>query len=722
MGRTGSSSRVHAAHEVNLRIGAIGAGTQACIRRNVHAARAKATSNRDLYCNVRETVFRFHSAVDARFLVWYRHLDLSLNRDALALALETHPMCGIAGILLHRERTASVQRNTLERMRGSLVHRGPDASATWISENGRAGLAHTRLSIIDLSSSGAQPMVSANGRYRIVFNGEIYNYIELRRELEDDGQLFRGTSDTEVLLELFARKGMGCLEQLDGMFAFAVYDELEHQLWFARDPLGEKPLYIARGDGFVAFSSEARALVASGVASPEPDLSGIAYLLRQGSIPSPLTHLRDVSFIAPGTWHHVDATGRWSHQQRYWAIPFVPESDAVSDPQAAVEQLRESLRLYVPRRGRADVPVGAFLSGGVDSAALCAVLVEAGFSNLQTFTVGLPGHPGDETDRASAIARHLGLPHHQIPLDEVANPHWLGQAIADMDVPSIDGPNTWLVSKAVRESGMKVACSGLGGDELFHGYPSFSRVPLWYRRSAVLRRLGTSRRIEEYIRPCIPAVPRWSRLLEALLSGATVGALWFAKRGLYSAAELRELLTDAAYSQVSKVDPFRRLEALGCPNDISPARQVSFYELSVYMHDQLLRDTDAMSMAHGLEVRSPLIARPLVEFVAKCSAAVQSPVASKFMLRSAVAHLLPPTLLSREKLGFSLDWGRIPRHWSSTSTESARKLFRVRRDSGLPNGVSRSAVIVPRDFAIQALDSALGAVRRMADEQASSSS
>jgi asparagine synthase (glutamine-hydrolysing) len=504
----------------------------------------------------------------------------------------------------------------------------------------------------------------------MVFNGEVYNYLELRKSLEEDGHSFIGTSDTEVLLHLFMAKGIRCVDVLDGMFAFAVYDTRDHELWLARDHLGEKPLYYVQTPGIFAFASEARALVRSGVASSEPCLEGIHYLLRQGSIPAPYTHLRDVRFLTSATWCRIGQDARIIDERKYWTIPFVPESEAVQDPQEALDRLRETLKSSVSLRGRADVPVGAFLSGGVDSTAVCATLVDNGYSDLHAFTVSLPNHPQDEAQAAKKIAKHLGIRHDIIPLEVDTQGYWLDEALAAMDIPSIDGPNTWLVSRAVAQAGLKVACSGLGGDELFFGYPSFDIVPKMATWTRAIAPLHFFRPQTAWLSSRLPTVTRFSRAIDASLVGGSIAALWFAKRGLYSAGEVRNILTEAAWQSAKNVDPLGRIEDLPIPSSIDPRRKVSYLELSVYMHDQLLRDTDVMSMAHGLEVRVPLIAKPLVELVASFGSTAQVGTNSKSLLRKAIAHSVPTALLERPKLGFSLDWNSIwlGRNSSSIST------------------------------------------------------
>jgi asparagine synthase (glutamine-hydrolysing) len=563
-------------------------------------------------------------------------------------------VCGIAGLFVRGSGGDPVDAAQLDQLRRALLHRGPDASDVWISDDRRCGLAHTRLAIVDLSPTGAQPMSTPDGRYVVTFNGEIYNHEDLRRELESRGHVFRGRSDTEVLLRLYVEQGAKCLDRLDGQFAFAVYDRDRHTLFCARDPLGEKPLYLVRRRGLVAFASEVRALLSAGVATASPDLRGIGLFLRQGSIPPPYTHLEDVEFLPPGSY--LEADDRTEVVKRYYEVPFVPEDRAVVDRRAALEGVRAVLEKSVARRLRADVPVATFLSGGLDSSLVAALMVKTGAADLRTFTVTLPGRSNDEAGAAKAVAAHLGTVHQEIPLELDDRHGWLDEAIDAMDVPSIDGPNTWLVSRAVRQAGLKVACSGLGGDELFFGYPSFRFVA---RAESLLKPLHSLERLRGATRKMmamVPGPPRVSRAIDALFAGGGVAALWFAKRGLYSEHELRQLLEEALYSRAAEVDPIERIEKLGRLKGLGTKRQVSFYELSVYMHDQLLRDTDAMSMAHALEVRVPLIGREVVEVVAKLGTPVLDGPLPKQLLRDIAAPLLPSELLSLPKRGFTLDW------------------------------------------------------------------
>ncbi len=580
-------------------------------------------------------------------------------------------MCGIAGVFVPRASRGVVEATRLDALQAALRHRGPDGSGTWLSEDGKCGLAHTRLAIVDLSPTGAQPMSSPDGRYHITLNGEIYNHEELRAGLEARGWTFRGRSDTEVLLYLFAERGERCLQDLDGMFAFAVYDAQEHSLFVARDPMGEKPVYLVKKPGLFAFASEARALVRAGVVSGEPDLRGVGLFLRQGSIPPPFTHLANVEFMPPGCWLRVGPGHGMPVAIRYFRIPFVVEENAIRDREEALLRVHGALRASVKRRLRADVPVGAFLSGGIDSALMVALMVEAGASNLETFTVTLPGRPDDESATAHSVARHLGVRHTEIPVELDAHHDWLDEALDAMDVPSVDGPNTWLVSRAVSQAGLKVACSGLGGDELFFGYPSFEVVPRVARWARALTPLQLARPAMNQMAQRLPSPPRIGRAVDAALSGASLAAVYFAKRGLYSAREVRALLTESAAAVACGVDAIERVEQLGCSRKVGPRRRVSFYELAVYMHDQLLRDTDCMSMAHALEVRVPLIGAEVVAAVGGLAESVLTGPPSKRLLREVAAGYLPSSVVGMPKHGFALDWVDILRRRQAPADATA---------------------------------------------------
>lgn len=364
--------------------------------------------------------------------------------------------------------------------RSALVHmhrRGPDGEGAWEGEGVLLG--HRRLAILDLDARAAQPMQSACGRYVIVFNGEIYNFRDLRRELETAGEPLLTTSDTEVLLRLFAREGEAMLPKLHGMFVLVIWDKLARRAFAARDPYGIKPLYIARIPGGVMMASQVKALLATGLVSREPDPKGHAGFWMLGSVPEPHTCFRDIQSLPPGhcawvesgsvrsmrCWHDIGAAWRESGD------------GAPADVQALV---REAVRESVARHLVSDVPVGVFLSGGIDSGALAGLMVEAGARDLVGVTIGYDEFAGshqDEAPVASRLAAHYGIRHHIRRVSREEFQADLPRILQAMDQPSIDGVNTWYASKAVAELGLKVVVSGVGGDELFQGYPSFRQLP-----------------------------------------------------------------------------------------------------------------------------------------------------------------------------------------------------------------------------------------------------
>jgi len=423
-----------------------------------------------------------------------------------------------------------------------------------------------------------------------------------------------------------------------------------------------------------------RALLAAGVLPARTDWTGVALFLRQGSIPPPYTHVEGVRFLMPGHFVRMGPRASECSPRRYWRLSFVPDREAVADPVEAARSVESAIRLSVRRRLRADVPIAAFLSGGLDSSLVAAVMKQEGAGDLQTFTVTLPGQAGDEAARAREVARHIGTRHTEIPLHPDDSAEWLLEAIDAMDVPSYDGPNTWLVSRAVRREGIKVACSGLGGDELFFGYPSFRTVPSVHRALAFARRLSAPRWAARRFARSLPASPRLGRILDAVLSDGSFAASWLMMRGLFSEGTVRDLLPEARLKEATLVDPIARIEGLGLPHGVSSRRMVSFLETSVYLHDQLLRDSDAMSMSHALELRVPLIGLPVVEAVSRLSGAVLAGARPKALLARMARSLLPHRVLEGPKQGFTLNWQRLlpalqaelaarPRFLSSRATE-----------------------------------------------------
>ena len=403
-------------------------------------------------------------------------------------------MCGIAGIFGSPDAGAVARRMT-----DAILHRGPDGSGVTplFDAGGEAAgaLGHARLSIIDLSAAGDQPMVSADGRYTLVYNGEIYNYRALREELLREGAVFRSECDSEVLLLGVARHGSDYLRKLRGMFAFVLWDRETATARLARDPFGIKPLYLAERGGQVLFASEVRSILASGRVEGRIDRAAVASYLSAGSVEEPYTLVAGVRSIPPGTVVEVRVRGGVASAAA--PVPYTrglwdaPEGPLEADPEAAARRVRGALRDSVAHHMVSDVPVAFFLSGGIDSSAVVGIAREVAEGELETFTVVFSEREFDEAPHASAIARRFGTRHHEIPLSGDDMLAALPAAFEAMDQPSMDGLNTYVVSGGVRAHGIKVVLSGLGGDEIFAGYPSFGRARRF--ATAVRRALSLGR-------------------------------------------------------------------------------------------------------------------------------------------------------------------------------------------------------------------------------------
>lgn len=547
-------------------------------------------------------------------------------------------MCGIAG-LIGRSTEGFAQR-----VGPALAHRGPDDGGHW--QHGDICLVHRRLAIVDLSPTGHQPMASPCGRWQLVFNGEIYNHAALRAELLAPGPAaepcsFRGTSDTEVLLAWLIRHGAAGLHRLRGMFAFCLVDRQKRTALLARDPHGIKPLYLWRGPGGeLAFASEIRALLASGLPSRQLNTASLTAFLATGSVPEPATLVAGVERLPAGSWAHWQA-GQLTIQP--WSpLPesLAPQATGTWDPATAAAITREALQASVAAHLIADVPVGLFLSGGLDSGALLALAPRG----LHTFTIGFSGAAAsagyDESSPAARLAAHFGAEHTPLTLSADQARAWLPEFLAAQDQPSNDGFNSWCVARLAREQGLKVALSGLGGDELFGGYPSFAAVPRLLRWR---ERLG-------------PAAPLLARLLRrkrshkaqrlAALLAALPGlaAAYSCYRGLFSPREIATLLRHWG------LDPEPLASDLNPPSHLHALDQVAWLEGSRYLRQQLLPDADAMTMAHGLELRVPFVDAQLQQTLAVIPAA-QRLASGKALLAAAVPEL-PAWFSKRPKQGF----------------------------------------------------------------------
>lgn len=558
-------------------------------------------------------------------------------------------MCGIAGIHAYHYAAGTVDRGELARMSEALRARGPDGAGHWYTEDGRVGLAHRRLAIIDLDPRADQPMVSSCGRLVLVYNGEIYNYLGLRAELERAGHHFRTRSDTEVILALYRARGVDMLRALRGMYAFGLWDAAEGRLLLARDPYGIKPLYYADDGWCLRFASQVRALLAGGRVSRAPEPAGQVGFLLWGSVPEPYTCWQAIRALPAGHALFVDALGPHAP----FAHTDLAAAWRVSAPYAA-ESVRDALRESAAAHLLADVPVGCFLSAGIDSGALLGAMTEVGGRPLAAVTIGFEefaGRPEDEVPLARRVARRYGAEHHVRWVSQAEFEADLPALLAAMDQPSIDGVNTWFVAKASREQGLKVAVSGIGGDELFGGYPSFRQLPRWRRRMAWTRWLpglglltaGPLRLAAAWSggHPKLAGVVRYA--------GSWAGA-YLLKRALFLPEELYGLWPEDFVRQgLERLDWPQQLQHWVRPG-LTEHAQVSLLESRMYLLNQLLRDSDWASMAHGLELRTPWVDRELLRRVAPHLGQPTEP--PKAPLIELPTTPLPAAVVARPKTGF----------------------------------------------------------------------
>jgi asparagine synthase (glutamine-hydrolysing) len=599
-------------------------------------------------------------------------------------------MCGINGILRLSPDAPPVDREELLRTRDAMATRGPDGSGLWVSPDGRLGLGHRRLAILDLSDAAAQPMATPDGRYRIVFNGEIYDFRALRRELEAGGWKFHSTGDTEVVLALFARDGVAAFERLRGMWALAIWDAFEERLVLARDPYGIKPLYYtpAGAGGGLRFASQVKALAAGGAVPQEVDPTGLAGFLLWGSVPEPLTIRRAVRAVPAGSYVSADAGGVFE-PRRYGREPAASvEGGAALDWPEAVE---ESVRAHLV----SDVPVAVFLSAGLDSATLAALARRHLPEPPVTFTLRfepLLGSDLDEGPLAAEVARSLGTRHVERTVGRGDFRRLWPEALAAMDQPSIDGFNGFLVSRAAHEAGLKVVLSGLGGDELLGSYPSFRDVPRLHR---LARRLGPIGALPGAAGGWAAAArllaPSRPKLRGILRHGRSLAGAYLLRRGLFLPAELPGLLgRERAAEALAAYDPEAAAAGLvGPAPQADPWAAVQAMESGLYLRNQLLRDADWASMAHSLEVRVPFVDARLRAALSAAAWAEARKRGKAAVLRR-VAPELPAKLFARPKTGFYvpvMDWIGDARPARSgrrdLGAESRRLALRVLAEHGI---------------------------------------
>jgi asparagine synthase (glutamine-hydrolysing) len=580
-------------------------------------------------------------------------------------------MCGIAGII---GRLDDHNHAALERMSGAMVHRGPDDSGTWISAPDSRGwgalLGFRRLSILDLSPAGAQPMVDPVTGHVVVFNGEIYNFGELRRHLEAEGQEFNSTGDTAVMLRALGLHGPGAVSWIRGMFAFGCWDPKERRLLLARDPLGIKPLYLARSSDpeagwSLAFASELRALLASGLlGTPQLDPQAVASFVWNGFVVGPHTAVKGVELLWPGGLLEFDGAGNELRAHDFWRIPG-RAPDPIMDEHGLAVILQEGVRLHLA----SDVPLAVFLSGGVDSSVVANLAQRAAESPIHTFTLAFEEHELNEGPIARRIAAAIGTQHHEVVLTEEHFVENLEAALDSLDQPTFDGLNAYYMSRAIRAAGFTVALSGAGGDELFGGYSSYRDLPVlqrWSRRAAWVPR-GLQMAAAELGSQLLcgsggtmPPQTRWAKLPDMVRCGDDLLMLYQLAYALFLPGFQRELLAPGFAEVLADGLPLAIRQRLRAESwDRTPLSAISVMEQRLFLGERLLRDNDIASMASSLEQRVPLVDQVLFESVDRLpDQARYRPLGRKAMLRRIGLRSLDPTLFERPKRGFVLPFDR----------------------------------------------------------------
>ena len=578
-------------------------------------------------------------------------------------------MCGIAGVLNTSFRP-SIER-FMQIMQTNLEHRGGDDRGAYLSKDQTVALVHTRLSILDLSANGHQPMSIHNQRYWITFNGEIYNFMELRQKLESAGETFFSCTDTEVILKLYAKYQEKCLDFLRGMFAFAIWDDLEKVCFIARDRLGIKPLYYWYQGSTLIFGSELRTILATGIVPKQLSSIGLYTYLTNGSVSEPWTIIEDIKCLEAGSYL-LWKSGKLQ-QQQYWQISFESQLIHSSNNQSisnseAIAKTRLALIDTVQHHFISDVPVGVFLSGGIDSTAIVAIARQTQADKLCTYSITFNEERWNEGEIARQVAKEFGTFHSEYLLTADIGKSLLPDYWRSLDQPTIDGFNTFCVSRLASQHDMKVVLSGLGGDELFGGYGTFKNVPKIFQQRQKIAYLDSLFGVFGHSLERLTKFPKYRRLGTFLTKENSIENSYNLVRGVFSDWEAAQIIqfylgndaSDRLPTEITNSTPITNQHSLSFP---TLEDQVSYLELSRYMRNQLLRDSDVMSMKWGLEMRVPFVDSHLFSAVSQIPATLRLQ-GNKSLLTSAIPEI-PEYITSRKKRGFTIPFEQwIDHEWS----------------------------------------------------------
>ena len=559
-------------------------------------------------------------------------------------------MCGINGI--YKFSKISYSKDLIHKMNDTLAQRGPDAEGVYTDNN--VYLGHRRLSIIDPTTNSNQPFKSADGRYVMVFNGEIYNYQEIKAQLTNYN--FKTKGDTEVVLAAFAEYGENCLQMFNGMFAFAIWDTLKKEMFIARDRMGIKPLYYVLNNDEIIFSSSLKSILSTDLIERKISKDGLVDYLRYQTVHAPYTIIEGVFVIMPGQQLTVSEENEPKFKT-YWKLTkdYKQAGNSIAEVQATI---RQKLNESVERRLVSDVPFGAFLSGGIDSSIIVALMSQQRDQKIDTFSVAFKEEEFSEAVFAQQIAKQYGTNHHEIELGVNEFKDLIPTAFKNMDHPSGDGLNTFVVSKKTREAGVKMALSGLGGDELFGGYSIFNQIP------------------DLQAKKWLYSFPIYFR--------NPLGTVQHALKGTIASAKIKEILKSPTfdleyiyqyYRQVNMDDQIASLLKIGTLPEsrvlrmthdlvgynkegwpMPPLSRISVAEMNSYMQNVLLRDSDQMSMANGLELRVPFLDHDLVSYVLGIRDEIKKPITPKKLLVDSFKDLIPEEIYNRKKMGFVLPY------------------------------------------------------------------
>ena len=564
-------------------------------------------------------------------------------------------MCGITGIVgLNIE--SSIPKIAIQKMTDAMAHRGPNSQGFW--EDAHCYLGHRRLSIIDLSDAGNQPFISQDGRYILVYNGELYNYKDLKFSLQRSEfgtnqlpYIFKTNTDTEVILASYLRWGKECVNYFNGMFAFAIWDKQEQKLVIARDRMGIKPLYYHIKNNVLIFASEIRAIIKSDLIEKKINQQSVAEYIQYTTVHAPNTILEDVKVLMPGNLIEFETQNLSFNISQYWNINNFTKSKGDLSYTQTCEKVNELLTQSVERRLIADVPFGAFLSGGIDSSAIVGLMSKVSSEKIQTFNINFDEGEFSEAKYAQLIAKKFNTQHHEIKLTPNDFLSQLPEALNAIDHPSGDGVNSYIVSKATKNAGITMALSGLGGDELFAGYDIFKRYVELEKKGwlNLIPAKGILGKLLAANKKSIQGDKTSEILNLDVINGFNAYPI---NRKLYNQTDFKSLLKKQ-YKDTAFIQNVIR----NCETDKShKLSRVSLFEIKTYMQNVLLRDADQMSMAVALEVRVPFLDYKLVEFVLGINDAYKFPHTQKKLLVDSLGDLLPPEIVNRPKMGFILPW------------------------------------------------------------------